>query len=251
MFCRVSPCNGVATLSSNGAGTSTYGREETYGRVGLQPAGEQDRAPADPRHAEAGPEDPRQTRRVDDAHGRRQRQDDRAADHRSRSSRRASPTAAGRPGAAPRRQGCDGSCADVQLDDPRLLAALARRLRSAAPAAPMPRATALELGLVASPQRAGTPARARRAARASRRRAAARRTTRLASAMSIGAALARARRARPGRRRRPSRRRERIQREMPRMREVEQQVARRRGRPARACHARPTLSSIASGRSRR
>jgi len=39
MFCRVSPCNGVATLSSNGADTSTYGREETYGRVGfsLQP----------------------------------------------------------------------------------------------------------------------------------------------------------------------------------------------------------------------
>ena len=39
MFCRVTPCNGVATLSSNGADTSTYGREETYGRVGfsLQP----------------------------------------------------------------------------------------------------------------------------------------------------------------------------------------------------------------------
>jgi hypothetical protein len=39
MFCRVSPCNGVATLSANGAGTSTYGQEETYGRVGfsLQP----------------------------------------------------------------------------------------------------------------------------------------------------------------------------------------------------------------------
>jgi hypothetical protein len=39
MFCRVTPCNGVATLSSNGAGTSTYGGEETYGRVGfsLQP----------------------------------------------------------------------------------------------------------------------------------------------------------------------------------------------------------------------
>jgi len=39
MFCRVSPCNGVATLSSNGADTSTYGREEIYGRVGfsLQP----------------------------------------------------------------------------------------------------------------------------------------------------------------------------------------------------------------------
>jgi hypothetical protein len=35
MFCRVSPCNGVATLSSNGADTSTYGREETYGRVGF------------------------------------------------------------------------------------------------------------------------------------------------------------------------------------------------------------------------
>jgi hypothetical protein len=35
MFCRVSPCTGIATLSSNGAGTSTYGREETYGRVGF------------------------------------------------------------------------------------------------------------------------------------------------------------------------------------------------------------------------
>jgi hypothetical protein len=35
MFCRVSPCNGVATLSSNGADTSTYGRQETYGRVGF------------------------------------------------------------------------------------------------------------------------------------------------------------------------------------------------------------------------
>jgi hypothetical protein len=35
MFCRVSPCNGTATLSSNGADTSTYGREETYGRVGF------------------------------------------------------------------------------------------------------------------------------------------------------------------------------------------------------------------------
>jgi len=35
MFCRVSPCNGVATLSSNAADTSTYGREETYGRVGF------------------------------------------------------------------------------------------------------------------------------------------------------------------------------------------------------------------------
>jgi hypothetical protein len=35
MFCRVSPCNGVATLTSNGADTSTYGREETYGRVGF------------------------------------------------------------------------------------------------------------------------------------------------------------------------------------------------------------------------
>jgi hypothetical protein len=35
LFCRVSPCNGVATLSSNGADTSTYGREETYGRVGF------------------------------------------------------------------------------------------------------------------------------------------------------------------------------------------------------------------------
>jgi hypothetical protein len=39
IYCRVSPCNGVATLSSNGAGTSTYGGEETYGRAGfsLQP----------------------------------------------------------------------------------------------------------------------------------------------------------------------------------------------------------------------
>lgn len=35
MFCRISPCNGVATLSSNSADTSTYGREETYGRVGF------------------------------------------------------------------------------------------------------------------------------------------------------------------------------------------------------------------------
>jgi hypothetical protein len=35
IFCRVSPCKGVATLSSNGADTSTYGREETYGRVGF------------------------------------------------------------------------------------------------------------------------------------------------------------------------------------------------------------------------
>jgi hypothetical protein len=35
IFCRVSPCNGVATLSSNGADTSTYGREVTYGRVGF------------------------------------------------------------------------------------------------------------------------------------------------------------------------------------------------------------------------
>jgi hypothetical protein len=35
MFCRVSPCNGVATLSSNAADTSTYGRQETYGRVGF------------------------------------------------------------------------------------------------------------------------------------------------------------------------------------------------------------------------
>jgi hypothetical protein len=35
MFCRVTPCNGVATLSSNAADTSTYGREETYGRVGF------------------------------------------------------------------------------------------------------------------------------------------------------------------------------------------------------------------------
>jgi hypothetical protein len=39
MFCRVTPCKGVATISSNGAETSTYGREETYARVGfsLQP----------------------------------------------------------------------------------------------------------------------------------------------------------------------------------------------------------------------
>jgi hypothetical protein len=35
MFCRVSPCNGVATLSSNAADTSTYGQQETYGRVGF------------------------------------------------------------------------------------------------------------------------------------------------------------------------------------------------------------------------
>ncbi len=32
VFCRVSPCNGVATLSANGANTSTYGGEDTYGR---------------------------------------------------------------------------------------------------------------------------------------------------------------------------------------------------------------------------
>jgi hypothetical protein len=39
MFCRVSPCNGVVTLSASGANTSTYGGEETYGRAGfsLQP----------------------------------------------------------------------------------------------------------------------------------------------------------------------------------------------------------------------
>jgi hypothetical protein len=39
IFCRVSPCNGVATLSSSGADTSSYGGEETYGRAGfsLQP----------------------------------------------------------------------------------------------------------------------------------------------------------------------------------------------------------------------
>ena len=49
MFCRVTPCKGVATLSSSGADTSTYGRQVTYGRVGFRPAGEQDRAPADPR----------------------------------------------------------------------------------------------------------------------------------------------------------------------------------------------------------
>jgi hypothetical protein len=35
VFCRVSPCNGVAILSSHKADTSTYGREETYGRVGF------------------------------------------------------------------------------------------------------------------------------------------------------------------------------------------------------------------------
>jgi hypothetical protein len=35
VFCRVSPCNGVATLGPNAADTSTYGREETYGRVGF------------------------------------------------------------------------------------------------------------------------------------------------------------------------------------------------------------------------
>jgi hypothetical protein len=35
MFCRVSPCKGVATLSANAADLSTYGGEETYGRVGF------------------------------------------------------------------------------------------------------------------------------------------------------------------------------------------------------------------------
>jgi hypothetical protein len=35
MFCRVSPCRGVATLSANAADLSTYGGEETYGRVGF------------------------------------------------------------------------------------------------------------------------------------------------------------------------------------------------------------------------
>jgi hypothetical protein len=40
MFCRVSPCNGVATLSSSGAATSGYGGVEVYGRAGftLQPS---------------------------------------------------------------------------------------------------------------------------------------------------------------------------------------------------------------------
>jgi hypothetical protein len=33
VFCRVSPCSGVATLSPGGADTSSYGREETYGRA--------------------------------------------------------------------------------------------------------------------------------------------------------------------------------------------------------------------------
>jgi len=39
MFCRVSPCNGTATLSSSGAATSGYGGVEVYGRTGfdLQP----------------------------------------------------------------------------------------------------------------------------------------------------------------------------------------------------------------------
>jgi hypothetical protein len=39
MFCRVSPCNGTATLSSSGAATSGYGGVEVYGRAGfnLQP----------------------------------------------------------------------------------------------------------------------------------------------------------------------------------------------------------------------
>lgn len=39
MFCRVSPCNGVATLTARGAETSGYGGEEVYGRAGfsLQP----------------------------------------------------------------------------------------------------------------------------------------------------------------------------------------------------------------------
>jgi hypothetical protein len=35
MFCRVSPCNGVATLSSSGAATSGYGGVEVYGRAGF------------------------------------------------------------------------------------------------------------------------------------------------------------------------------------------------------------------------
>jgi hypothetical protein len=35
IFCRVSPCKGVATLSPSGADTSTYAGEETYGRVGF------------------------------------------------------------------------------------------------------------------------------------------------------------------------------------------------------------------------
>jgi hypothetical protein len=35
MFCRVSPCNGSATLSSAGAATSGYGGAEVYGRAGF------------------------------------------------------------------------------------------------------------------------------------------------------------------------------------------------------------------------
>ncbi|HEX3433940.1 MAG TPA: hypothetical protein VHT25_07755 [Solirubrobacteraceae bacterium] len=35
IFCRVSPCKGVATLSPSGADTSTYAGEEIYGRVGF------------------------------------------------------------------------------------------------------------------------------------------------------------------------------------------------------------------------
>jgi hypothetical protein len=40
MFCRVTPCNGTATLSSSGAATSGYGGVEIYGRAGfnLQPS---------------------------------------------------------------------------------------------------------------------------------------------------------------------------------------------------------------------
>jgi hypothetical protein len=35
MFCRVSPCRGVATLSAHRGELSTYGAEQTYGRVGF------------------------------------------------------------------------------------------------------------------------------------------------------------------------------------------------------------------------
>lgn len=35
VFCRVTPCNGVATVSANGANTSTYSGNETYGRAGF------------------------------------------------------------------------------------------------------------------------------------------------------------------------------------------------------------------------
>jgi hypothetical protein len=35
VYCRVSPCNGVATIGSSGADTSSYGHEEIYGRAGF------------------------------------------------------------------------------------------------------------------------------------------------------------------------------------------------------------------------